>query len=133
MNDPEIGEESLRWLRYAKGDLDLAAAVVRDDGEPRHACFLAQQAAEKALKAVLVLEQLELPFIHDLRELQELIPGGWPRSAGPGQLERLTEWASEARYPGDWPEPTGEGRGPGRGRRPSGVRRHRERIRSPRR
>ena len=110
MTAPEIGREALRWLRYAREDLDLAAAVARDDEErePRHACFLAQQAAEKALKAALVLDQVEVPYIHDLSELRELIPPGWPLSAGPGELERLTEWASEARYPGDWPEPTHE-------------------------
>ena len=59
MSDPEIVVDALRWLRYAKEDLDLAAAIAHaGDRTPRHACFLAQQAAEKGLKAVLVLEHM---------------------------------------------------------------------------
>ena len=56
----ENDEESLvltrRWLHYATEDLVEAKAMVqRPQYVPRHACFFAQQAAEKALKAVLVL------------------------------------------------------------------------------
>ena len=107
MSDPEIVADALRWLRYAEEDLDLAAAIARaDDRTPRHACFHAQQAAEKGLKAVLVLEQVEFPFIHDLRELRRLVPDGWPVSAGLADLAQLTVWGAESRYPGDWDEPT---------------------------
>ncbi|MCY4455173.1 MAG: HEPN domain-containing protein [Chloroflexi bacterium] len=109
MSDPEIVVDALRWLRYAKEDLDLAAAIAHaGDRTPRHACFLAQQAAEKGLKAVLVLERVEFPFIHDLRELRRLVPDGWPVSAGLADLAQLTVWGAESRYPGDWPEPTAE-------------------------
>lgn len=44
-----------RWLHYAMEDLTEAEAMVRrPDYAPRHACFLAQQGAEKSLKAMLV-------------------------------------------------------------------------------
>ncbi len=109
MIDPEATTEALRWLRYAEDDLDTAAMVARGDGlVPRHGCFHSQQAAEKALKAALVLEGLAVPFIHDLGELLELLPDGWSLPSSPVELERLTEWGSEARYPGDWADPTAE-------------------------
>ena len=71
MNAPE----SKRWLAYARSDLDAAHALLRDpDHYPRQVCFLAQQAAEKALKAVLVLLEIEFPFTHDLDHLREMMP-----------------------------------------------------------
>lgn len=45
--------EVRRWLRYAREDLTVAETLLnQDDLIPRHACWLAQQSAEKALKAV---------------------------------------------------------------------------------
>ena len=68
------------------------------------ACFHSQQAAEKALKAALVLEGIEFPCVHDLRRLRNLLPDGWPGGPSNIALQRLTEWGAESRYPGDWPE-----------------------------
>ncbi len=45
-------------------------------------CFHAQQAAEKSLKAVLALEDVEYPWRHDLGELLELAEARWPEVAG---------------------------------------------------
>jgi HEPN domain-containing protein len=44
--------EAQRWLRQAQHDRD-AARLNRDHGFHEHACFVAQQSAEKALKAFL--------------------------------------------------------------------------------
>ena len=64
-----------RWLRYAMEDLTEAESMVaRPQYAPRHACFLAQQGAEKALKAVLVFLQLDTPRSHNLNALRNLIP-----------------------------------------------------------
>ena len=41
---------------------------------PRHVCWLAQQAAEKAIKAVLVFLQIDFPRSHDLDALRNLAP-----------------------------------------------------------
>jgi HEPN domain-containing protein len=75
---------------------------------PRHACWLAQQAAEKAIKAVLVFLQLDFPRRHDLDALRNLVPNGWQLKDDHPDLAELTEWAVEARYPGNWPEATPE-------------------------
>ena len=72
------------------------------------ACFHSQQAAEKALKAALVLEGIEFPYVHDLRHLRNLLPDGWPSNPSNIALQRLTEWGAESRYPGDWPDLTAE-------------------------
>jgi len=98
-------EEARRWFRYAQEDLTAAEAMLgENDVAPRHVCWLAQQAAEKALKAVLVFLQIDFPKTHDLDALRNLIPEDWPLKKNQPDLASLTEWAVEARYPGDWPE-----------------------------
>ena len=72
---------------------------------PRHTCWLSQQAAEKALKAALILEEVDFSFTHDLDALRNLLPDGWAVRDTHADLAELTEWAVETRYPGDWPEP----------------------------
>jgi HEPN domain-containing protein len=61
--------EALRWLRTAEGDLD-AAAVLRENAKFAHACFHAQQAGEKALKAVWYYADAD-PWGHSIRKLIE--------------------------------------------------------------
>ena len=107
MNDPELVDEARRWLRFAAEDIDVAQRLLATDGPTvRHTCFLAQQAAEKALKAALVLEGIDFPFRHDLDALRNLLPDTWSVRRTHTDLAQLTEWAVEARYPGDWQEAT---------------------------
>ena len=105
MSEAEHRVETRRWLRYADEDLRAAEASLAISGvQPRHICWLAQQAAEKALKAILIFEQVEYPRRHDLDLLLTLAPAGWMVTSQAVDLSRLTEWSVEARYPGDWPE-----------------------------
>ena len=108
MNDPDpVVHEALRWLRFSQEDIDVALRLISGSpSAPRHACWLSQQAAEKALKAALVLEGIEFPFTHDLDSLRNLLPDSWPVRTTHPDLAELTEWAVETRYPGDWPEPS---------------------------
>ena len=102
-------EEALRWLRFSEEDLSVAVRLISGaPTAPRHACWLSQQAAEKALKAALVLDEVEFPFTHDLDALRNLLPGSWSVRDTYPDLAELTEWAVETRYPGDWPEHTDE-------------------------
>ncbi len=103
MSDPEVIAETRRWLRYAREDLAEAARIL-DQQRPvcRHACWFAQQAAEKALKAGLVFLQTDFPRTHDLARLRNLLPEGWTTRQARADLAGLTEWAVESRYPGDW-------------------------------
>jgi len=77
-----------------------------EDILPRHVCWQAQQAGEKAIKAVLVYLQIDFPRSHDLDLLRNLVPEGWSLHDEFPDLAELTEWAVEARYPGTWPEST---------------------------
>lgn len=105
MSEPEHVTEACRWLRYAHEDLSGAAGMgEQGQGVPRHACWLAQQAAEKAIKGALVLLQIDFPKTHDLDLLCTLLPEDWKAKSDPGDLAELSEWSVEARYPGDWPE-----------------------------
>ena len=64
-------------------------------------CFAAQQAAEEAIKALLVGRTIDFPDVHDLAEQTGIrqadgleIPQVVRRAA------RLTQYATSARYPG---------------------------------
>jgi HEPN domain-containing protein len=61
--------EALRWLKTGEDDLD-AAVVLRKNGKFPHACFYAQQAAEKALQAVWYYRDAD-PWGHSIRKLIE--------------------------------------------------------------
>lgn len=101
MNIPE----AKRWLTYAQSDLDAAHILLQSqEGYPRQVCFLAQQAAEKSLKAILVLLELKFPYTHDLDHLREIIPSGWRVKEAFPKLYELSIWAIDARYPDDMPD-----------------------------
>ena len=108
MNGAElIVQEARRWLQFSAEDLDVAQRLLADRlSAPRHVCWLSQQAAEKALKAALVLEEIDFPYTHDLNDLRNLLPDSWTLRADHSGLAELTEWAVGARYPGEWPEAT---------------------------
>ena len=73
-----VVSEACRWLRFSAEDLDVAHHLLTGcPSVPRHVCWLAQQSAEKALKASLVLEEINFPFTHDLDALRNLLPDGW--------------------------------------------------------
>lgn len=96
--------EALRWLAYAEEDLRAAEILQQEGASPRQTCFLAQQAAEKALKAVLVRLGIEFPKTHDLIALHSLLPEPVEEMPSDEELAELTQWASQVRYPGDFPE-----------------------------
>jgi HEPN domain-containing protein len=66
----ELRREVMRWCQYAKEDCSMATILLeREDVVPRHPAWLAQQSAEKALKALLIATQISAPRTHDLRRL----------------------------------------------------------------
>ncbi len=63
------------------------------------ACFHAQQAVEKAIKAVMHLQSIEFRRTHDLEELAtELGKAGVSVPVSGDRLRRLTPYAVEFRY-----------------------------------
>lgn len=61
--------EALRWLDTAEDDLD-SARILKAEGKFAHSCFHAQQAGEKALKAVWYFSDAD-PWGHSIRKLIE--------------------------------------------------------------
>jgi len=65
---PDVQHESRRWYDQAVRDLDDARFNL-NGARYNLACFVAQQAAEKALKAYLILHSEEEPWGHSVAEL----------------------------------------------------------------
>jgi len=64
MSEPgDKASDPAEWLRRARSNLNLAAVqgpgICLED-----LCFEAQQAAEKAIKGVLVARGVQFPYIH---------------------------------------------------------------------
>lgn len=109
MPDPDVLEEARRWLGYATGDLNAAKANLdRDDLPPRIAAFQAQQAAEKAIKALLILTGNEFARTHDLERLIQQLPRDASLRTEDVELERLSDFAVQVRYPDALPDASEE-------------------------
>ena len=64
-------------------------------------CFDAQQAAEKAIKAVMIKRRVEFPYTHDLARLLSLLEdAGEEIPDAVLQAADLTDYATVTRYPG---------------------------------
>ncbi len=96
------------WLAHARSDLSLAKlAQGNEDIIPEQVCFHTQQAAEKALKAVLVARKVAFPYAHDLNVLFRVaLDAGIEVPEEVLEAESLTPYAVEARYLGYWEEIT---------------------------
>ncbi len=89
----------LYWWAYAVGDLKEVRLNRAHGGEPQIACFHAQQAAEKALKALLIAYRIRPPRTHVLDALREVLPDTASVKSAFQRLDSLTAWAVVARYP----------------------------------
>jgi HEPN domain-containing protein len=63
-------EAALRWLRQAEHDLSIARGH-QERGDCSDACFMAEQAAQKALKAFLIGHGHRSVPIHSVAQLAE--------------------------------------------------------------
>jgi HEPN domain-containing protein len=105
----EVKAEIVRqWL--AKADQDMQAGEALLSATPPFlfpACFHAQQAAEKYLKALLTWHQIEFPKTHAIAQLLELLKPAVPDVVSAlREAVILTPFGVDVRYPGDQPEPT---------------------------
>lgn len=94
-----------RWLTKAGEDELSLLVLTKEGGAPSTACFLAQQMAEKYLKALLVHENIPFQKVHDLLELEsKLIESNANISEIHEELTELNGYYISTRYPGDFPE-----------------------------
>jgi HEPN domain-containing protein len=94
------------WMQKGESDRVSADLIVQSPGPYDTACFHAQQAAEKYLKAVIALAGSPIPRTHDLEDIYDLC-----LAVEPGlvldrtELDALTPYAVQLRYnPGFWPD-----------------------------
>lgn len=93
------------WLRKAESDLKTLEAAIGVEAFDT-ACFHAQQASEKALKAFLISADVEFPFTHNLTKLVGLCATVNPVFLPLADVaESLTPFAVELRYDAEfWPD-----------------------------
>jgi len=95
-------DDPREWMNRARSNLAKARSgfeipeVYLDD-----LCFDAQQAAEKAIKAILIQLGVRFPYVHDLAQLLALVEeAGQVPPQTVRQAAGLAEYAVAGRYPG---------------------------------
>jgi HEPN domain-containing protein len=107
-HDPALIAETRGWMDKARDDLEASRRCL-EDSPPLFAvtAFLAQQAAEKALKALLTFHQKDFEKTHNLDELgQQCVAVARSLAGIANRAAPLTRYAVEARYPGPWGNPS---------------------------
>ena len=94
-------DDPREWMNRARSNLAQARnrlpGVYLED-----LCFNAQQAAEKAIKAVMIAHNIEFPYVHDLDHLLSLLEDEGEVIPAPiRQASKLTKYATITRYPDD--------------------------------
>ncbi|MBM4082526.1 MAG: HEPN domain-containing protein, partial [Planctomycetes bacterium] len=92
-------EDPREWLNRAHSNI-LRARAVQPGVYLEDLCFDAQQAAEKAIKALLIAREVDFPYVHDIAELLTLLEKAGQIIPQPvREAERLTRFAVFTRYP----------------------------------
>jgi hypothetical protein len=104
-DDAELRQDRRRigrgWLNHATEDLRIAR-VCMDVTPPSlgTAAYLCQQAAEKAVKGMLVMVDVPFTKTHDLQRLGTLAAAHYPQCAAALRaIHRFTAWNFVFRYP----------------------------------
>lgn len=92
-------DDPREWMNRARSN--LAMARMKAEGiYLEDLCFSAQQAAEKAIKAVFIKMQIEFPYTHNIAQLLTLLERAWQRLPEFVRgAELLTRYAVLDRYP----------------------------------
>ena len=92
-------DDPREWMNRARSNLALARSRIHHV-YLEELCFEAQQAAEKAIKALLIRRSVEFPYIHDLSRLLLLLEEAGETIPGlVRQAQDLTDYATTMRYP----------------------------------
>ena len=96
--DPQV------WLARARSNLRLAELGHQQGVFLEDLCFEAQQAAEKALKAICVRHSLDFPKTHSLVILMDIVESANLEIPPDVKMaDVLTQYGVQVRYPG-WVE-----------------------------
>ena len=102
---PDNRDHARGWLLKGDSDLQTARLVLAGDGPFDTACFHAQQAVEKYLKALLAYAGRPIPRTHNLEDLVGPCESLYPKlDLDEVELSELTPFAVELRYDFEfWP------------------------------
>jgi len=94
-------DDPREWLNRARSNLLRAQSGRNIEGiYLEDVCFDAQQAAEKAIKGVLLYHGIDFPKVHDIAELLSLVrDAGQPFPDEVAAATELTTYAVKTRYP----------------------------------
>ena len=97
--------EARRWFQEAEADLAVVRTL-QDAGHHAAACFHSQQAAEKALKALLYAQGARVVLGHSVHELARQCEGHDPAFAAVADdTALLDQFYITTRYPNGLPAP----------------------------
>jgi HEPN domain-containing protein len=102
MSQPEHQRIARNWFLRPLKDWEEAQTLAQEDSESPNAVWLTQQAVEKALKSLLLLNQIPFRRIHDLEQLRTLLPRKYRLRRVPKDLSLLSQRGMESRYPGEY-------------------------------
>ena len=95
-------EEFEAWLQRAESNLEIARRARGGKVRLEDLCFEAQQAAEKALKALLIHLSGDYPKVHAFTLLLERLEQYVPVPESVREVVELSDYAVQIRYPGDY-------------------------------
>ena len=102
MKNPQ--QEAKRWLAQAENDLEFARLALREKFYAQ-TCFICQQAAEKALKALRYRQGERLVIGHSTYRLIENLKAGYPQMAEFSEVAGvLDQFYVSSRYPNGLPD-----------------------------
>ena len=94
------------WIKRAKSSYHYSIATVDDYVGYEDLCYQAQQAAEKAIKALMIYHGIEPEHTHNIRKLLDELEKHVEVDERVKDAVDLTKFAVVTRYPGDYDEVT---------------------------
>ena len=96
------------WIERAKSSLELAQAKIIHHIYYEDLCYQSQQAVEKALKGLLIYYGVDPEFTHNIELLLKELKKFTEIPENIEDAVRLTDYAVQTRYPGEYDEVTKE-------------------------
>jgi HEPN domain-containing protein len=96
------------WIERAKSSLEMARTKFTNCVRYEDICYQAQQSVEKALKGLLIFYDEDPEFTHNIDRLLKELLKHTEVSDNIKDTIKLTKYAIETRYPGEYDDSTKE-------------------------